>query len=74
MKPNTISGVVQTPYGYHIILVTDRQKAGLEPFDNVKDEIKDYLTNMEKIKVLQQFIDTLKNNAKIVYNDESFDP
>lgn len=74
MKPNTISEVVQTPYGYHIILVTDRQKAGLEPFDNVKDEIKDYLTNMEKVKVLQQFIDTLKNNAKIVYNDESFDP
>ncbi len=74
MKPNTISEVIQTPYGYHIILVTDRQKAGTEPFDKVKDDIKDFLTNQEKVKVLQQFVDTLKNNAKIEYKDASFDP
>lgn len=74
MKPNTVSDIVETPYGYHIILVTDRQKAGLEPFDNVKDDIKEFLTNQEKVKVLQQFIDMLKNKAKIEYNDASFDP
>lgn len=74
MKPNTVSDIVVTPYGYHIILVTDRQKAGLEPFEKVKDDIKDYLINMEKVKLLQQFIDTLKNNSKIEYNDASFDP
>lgn len=74
LKPNTISDIVETPYGYHIILVTDRQKAGLEPFDNVKDDIKEFLTNQEKVKVLQQFIDMLKNKAKIEYNDASFDP
>ena len=74
MKPNTISNLVQTPYGYHIILVTDRQKAGVEPFEKVKSEIKEFLTNQEKVKVLQQFVDTLKNNAKIEYNDSSFNP
>ena len=74
MKPNTISNLVQTPYGYHIILVTDRQKAGVEPFEKVKSEIKEFLTNQEKVKVLQQFVDTLRNNAKIEYNDSSFNP
>lgn len=74
MKPNTLSEVVQTPYGYHIILVTDRQKAGIEPFEKVKSEIKEFLTNQEKVKVLQQFVDTLKNNAKIEYNEPSFNP
>lgn len=74
MKPNTISTVIQTPYGYHIIYVTDRQKAGLEPFEKVKSEIKEFLTNQEKVKVLQQFVDTLKNNAKIEYVDASFNP
>ena len=74
MKPNTISEVIETPYGYHIIMVTDRQKAGVEPFDKVKDDIKDFLTNQEKVKVLQQFVDTLKNNAKIEFKDPSFDP
>lgn len=74
MKPNTISNVIKTPYGFHIIMVTDRQKAGLEPFDKVKGEIKEFLTNQEKVKVLQQFVDTLKNNAKIEYKDPGFDP
>lgn len=74
MKPNTLSGVVQTPYGYHIILVTDRAKAGIEPFENVKAEIKEFLSSQEKVKTLQQFVDTLKNNAKIEYNDPSFNP
>ncbi len=74
MKPNTLSNVIQTPYGYHIILVTDRQKAGVEPFDKVKSEIKEFLTNQEKVKVLQQYVDTLKNQAKIEYNDPSFNP
>lgn len=74
MKPNTISDVVQTPYGYHIIMVTDRKAAGTEPFEKVKNEIKAYLENQEKVKVLQQYVDTLKNNAKIIYNDPSFNP
>ncbi len=73
MKPNTLSGIVQTPYGYHIIYVTDRKKAGVEAFSNVKEEIKDYLTNQGKIEALQKYVDTLKNNAKIEYNDPSFD-
>lgn len=74
MKPNTISEIVETPYGYHIIMVTDRMKAGVEPFDKVKDEIKSFLENQEKVKLLQEFIDTLKNNAKIEYKDASFNP
>ena len=74
LKPNTLSGVVESPYGYHIILVTDRKAAGVEPFDKVKSEITNFLENQEKVKVLQQFVDTLKNNAKIEYKDSSFNP
>ena len=74
MKPNTLSGVIQTPYGYHIILVTDRKAAGVEPFEKVKGDITAFLENQEKVKVLQQFVDTLKNNAKIEYKDASFNP
>lgn len=74
MKPNAISAIVTTPYGYHIILVTDRKAAGIEPFEKVKGEIGTFLENQEKVKVLQQFVDTLKNNAKIEYQDASFNP
>ena len=74
MKPNTLSDVVVTPYGYHIIYVTDRKKAGAESFEKVKPEIKAFLENQEKVKVLQEYVNTLKNNAKIEYKDASFNP
>ncbi len=74
MKPNTLSEIVVTPYGYHIIYVTDRKKAGAESFDKVKPEIKSFLENQEKVKVLQEYVNTLKNNAKIEYKDASFNP
>lgn len=74
MKPNTLSEIVETPYGYHIIYVTDRKKAGVESFEKVKPEIKSFLENQEKVKVLKEFIDTLKNNANIEYKDSSYDP
>lgn len=72
--PNTVSEVVTTPYGYHIILVTDRQAAGIQPFEKVKGDIAAFLANQEKVTILQKYVDKLKNDASIVYNDPSFDP
>ena len=44
MKPNTISDKpVKTQYGYHIIMVTDRAAAGLDPYEKVANSIKGYL-------------------------------
>lgn len=73
-KPNTISNIVQTPYGYHIILVTDRMKAGQEPFEKVKGEISAYLENQGQVKVLESLITSLKKQAKIEYLNSEFDP
>lgn len=73
-KPNTISDIVQTPYGYHIILVTDRMKAGQEPFEKVKGEIVAYLENQGQVKVLENLITSLKKQAKIEYLNSEFDP
>ena len=42
-KPNTVVGPVKSQYGYHIILVKDRRAAGQEPFEKVKNSIKDFL-------------------------------
>lgn len=74
LKPNTISGIVQSPYGYHIILVKDRMKAGQEPFEKVKGEIIAYLENQEQIKVLENLIESLKKQAKIEYVNPEYNP
>ncbi len=75
MSPNTISQeLVKTPYGFHIIKVTDRMEAGSTPFVKVKDEIKFYLETQKQLEVLKKFTEGLMNNAKIEYLDKSFDP
>ncbi len=74
LKPNTVSEIVQTPYGYHIILVTDRMSAGQEPFEKVKDEIKTYLEAQEQVKVLENLIESLKKQAKIEYVNPEYNP
>lgn len=75
MKPNTVSEtLVVTPYGYHIIKVTDRIEPGMTPFVKVKDEIKFFLETQEQIKVLKNLTTGLMKTAKIEYLDESFKP
>lgn len=74
IKPDTISEIVVTRFGNHIILVTDRSAAGLAPFEQVQAEIKAYMEQDKKISALQKLFDGLKSNAKIEFNDPSFNP
>ncbi len=74
IKPDTISEIVVTRFGNHIILVTDRSAAGLAPFEQVQGEIKAYMEQDKKISSLQKLFDGLKSNAKIEFNDPSFNP
>ena len=75
MKPDTISDkLVKSPYGFHIIKVTDRMAAGSTPFVKVKDEIKFYLETQKQVEVLKNLTSGLMKNAKIEYLNESFDP
>ncbi len=73
-KPNTISDLVITPYGYHIVMVSDRKAAGVEPFEKVKGELKEYLELQKKAELFQKFAQNIVKEAKIEYLDESYNP
>lgn len=73
-KPGEISNVVKTEFGYHIIKVIDRKRAGVQPYDEVKDQIGKYIVQQNKIQVLQKMVDGLKNSSKISYLDKEYDP
>lgn len=74
LKPNTLSGIVRSQYGYHIILVTDRKAAGQEPYEKVKDSIKAYLKKDKQIKYVDDLVESLKKNATIEFVDSSLNP
>ncbi len=64
LKTNELSDVVTTPFGYHIVLVTDRQPAGQRTFDEVKDDIERYLRQTKQQQVAADYVQKLRDNGK----------
>lgn len=68
-KPGQISEIVESPFGFHIIKLEEKQPAGPEPFENVKDWLKAGLTEEKIEKAVQERLVTLKSQADIKISD-----
>ncbi|MFC1793973.1 peptidylprolyl isomerase [Planctomycetota bacterium] len=62
-----ISEIVETEYGFHIIKATDQKEASTIAFDQAKDNIIRQLTQMKQSELAEEYIDSLKAGANIVY-------
>ncbi len=65
LKPGEISEVFETEFGYHITTVYDYKPAGPVPFDEVKERIAEEIKENERKRILDEFIDGLRENAVI---------
>ena len=74
LKVGEISTPVETQFGTHIILAKDKVKAGIQPFSEVKAELKKFLENKDKYETMEKLMNGLKSSAKIEYIDESLNP
>ena len=73
-KPNTVTDVVKTQYGFHIIMVTDRKAAGTVPYKKVKTSIKDFLNSQQQVTALDKLTTAAKKKAKIEYIEDRYNP
>ncbi|OHB65140.1 MAG: hypothetical protein A2168_09365 [Planctomycetes bacterium RBG_13_50_24] len=62
-----ISEIVETEYGYHIIKVTDHKDASTTSFEQAKEGIIKQLTQKKQSEIAEEYIESLKAGAKIVY-------
>jgi peptidyl-prolyl cis-trans isomerase C len=69
MQPGEMSDIVETQFGYHIIKVTDRQEAGVTPFEEAKAQIIEKLVMQKKTEIAHDYLNTLREDAKIVYTE-----
>ena len=71
LQVGQISDIVETPYGYHIILLTGHKDPYVIPYEDTRDKII-YSLGEQKLKdAAPEYIKDLKENAKIVYPEGS---
>ncbi|NLF23206.1 MAG: hypothetical protein GX590_08590 [Lentisphaerae bacterium] len=66
LETNAISEVVETPFGFHIIQVTDRQAGGKASLESVREKLASQLTAQKRNEVFEQVIEGLRAKATIV--------
>jgi len=64
-KPNDLSPVVQSQFGYHVIQLIERVPESQVPFEEAKDKIVQMLRQQESQKKLQAQVEALKAKGKV---------
>jgi peptidyl-prolyl cis-trans isomerase C len=70
LKPNEVSDVVTTQFGYHVIKLSEKIPAKKEDFEKAAPKIKEYLKQTAIQKAAQPYIEGLKSDAKVQILDE----
>jgi peptidyl-prolyl cis-trans isomerase C len=64
-KPNELSPVVESQFGYHIIQFLERQPAGTLPYEQVKDRIGQLLKEQQAQQKIANRVRELREKAKV---------
>lgn len=65
------SGIVKSPYGYHIFKLEDRRPAGKRSLEEVSDEIRQLLVREKQERRFRQWMNELRSRTKFEVNYEA---
>lgn len=67
LKPNEISDVIETGFGYHILKLLEIEEARVLPLEEIKGKIKNVVYGGKIEAALNKWVDKLKEDAYISY-------
>lgn len=70
LKPNQVSALVSTDYGYHIIKLHEITPARKTEFKEVEERVKDYLLQAALEKQMPRYFAQLKKESSVEITDE----
>jgi peptidyl-prolyl cis-trans isomerase C len=73
LKSGELAPPVKTKFGYHIILVTDRQPEMVTPFKDVSADIAAALTAEKRKQAVDALLEVLEKNARVEVREEVID-
>jgi peptidyl-prolyl cis-trans isomerase C len=65
LKPGSLSDVVETDFGFHIIKVVDKQAGRVVPIEEAKTQIEQFLQEQSREKETEAFVNALKAKSKV---------
>ena len=72
LTTNQISDVVQTVVGFHVIKQLERLPAKKSTYDEVKKDLKEFLTQQEYQRLMPEYFDKLKKEAQVEILDAKY--
>ena len=65
LAPGTVSDLVETQFGFHIIKVVDKQAGRTVPLDEVRSQLAQFLENQNRQRENSVFVDGLRAKGKV---------
>jgi peptidyl-prolyl cis-trans isomerase C len=65
LKAGEISDIVETPFGYHIILVAEHQEERVVPYEEAKGRLAEHLKRQKAGQEVDTYIQGLKDKAEV---------